>query len=639
MSSMLNLPLFEFLSGQQNIFYFGLSQFVLSTPIILLHRELLKKGWLNLIKKRANMDSLVFIGSITAYLFGVFSVVVLFFAVKNQNIDLIEKYHHNLYFESGAGILFFVTLGKYFEAKSKKNTADSIKKLLNLMPEEALIYNAEHQDYLKMSVDKIKLNDLIMVKAGMKIPCDGKIVEGESSVDESFLTGESLPVLKTLQQTVYASSVNLNGTIIVKCEKENRHSMLSQIIDLVEEAANSKAVISRIADKISRYFVPLILLLSAVTFFIWIFIKRDFSFSIERAISVLVISCPCALGLATPLSIMRGTKLLVERHILVKSGEAIEGIGKIDTVLLDKTGTVTKGYPEVVEIKGIGFTKEKVITLAYALESQSTHPISNAVINYAKELDLIKLPVKSFMNYSGKGVSGIIDQNYYYIGNKMFMQENQVSLSNLNFDENKNITTIFLAENREIIGIISIKDELKNNAESAVLALKNIFKEVYLISGDHKNVVEVTASKLGIEKYFYETLPIEKSQIIKELQQKNHRVMMIGDGINDSLSLINADIGISFKNGSDIAVDASDFVLIKNDLSDVITTYEICQKIIRNIKFNFFWAFIYNLIFIFIAMGGLYSFNILLNPMFASIAMSLSSICVVFNSLMLNYKK
>jgi Cu+-exporting ATPase len=545
----------------------------------------------------------------------------------------------NLYFESSAGILFFVSLGKHLESNAKKNTSNSIKNLLNLIPEKALKLENDNTTR-EIEINDIKINDILLVKPGMKIPTDGIIIKGNSSIDEAFLTGESMPKFKKENDLVYTSSINLSSTIYVKSQKENKDSMITQIINLVEEASNSKAPISRIADKISRYFVPTILLLSLITFIIWMFIKKDFSFSIDRAISVLVISCPCALGLATPLSIMKGTKLLVDNHILVKSGEAIEEICKTDTIFLDKTGTITKGFPEVTSIVSLdkNLSENNLLEIAYSLEFLSNHPIAYSINKKAQSLNITNLKVDNFKNYDGIGISGYINDKLYFIGNKKSLEINNIEIND-KYYLNDLSTCVFISTTNQLLGVIYIKDELKDNSIKAINNFTNNFKNVVLLSGDNEKSVKSLAKYLNISKYHYECLPQDKQKIIKEYQNNNHTVLMIGDGINDSLSLITSNVGISFKQGSDIAIDSSDFILMANDINEVNTALNISKKIIKNIKFNFFWAFIYNIIFIPIAMGILYKFDILLNPMFASIAMSMSSLCVVINSLLLNYKK
>lgn len=632
----LSIPFFNKI---ENSFYFALTQAIIAGTIIILNKSYITKGFMNLIKRTPNMDSLVFIGSMASYLYGIYITIILLIATINHNHEILHNNHMNLYFESSAGILFFVSLGKHLESNAKKNTSNSIKNLLNLIPEKALKLENDNTTR-EIEINDIKIDDILLVKPGMKIPTDGIIIQGNSSIDEAFLTGESMPKFKKENDLVYTSSINLSSTIYVKSQKENKDSMITQIINLVEEASNSKAPISRIADKISRYFVPTILLLSLITFFIWMFIKKDFSFSIDRAISVLVISCPCALGLATPLSIMKGTKLLVDNHILVKSGEAIEEICKTDTIFLDKTGTITKGFPEVTSIVSLdkNLSENNLLEIAYSLEFLSNHPIAYSINKKAQSLNITNLKVDNFKNYDGIGISGYINDKLYFIGNKKSLEINNIEIND-KYYLNDLSTCVFISTTNQLLGVIYIKDELKDNSIKAINNFTNNFKNVVLLSGDNEKSVKSLAKYLNISKYHYECLPQDKQKIIKEYQNNNHTVLMIGDGINDSLSLITSNVGISFKQGSDIAIDSSDFILMANDINEVNTALNISKKIIKNIKFNFFWAFIYNIIFIPIAMGILYKFDILLNPMFASIAMSMSSLCVVINSLLLNYKK
>lgn len=639
MGAMLGAPQPSFLVGMENAMNFALLQFILTIPIIWANTAYFTVGYKRLWLRSPNMDSLVAIGSSAALLYGIIALFMISTGLGKHDMALVDHYAMNLYFEAAGAILSLVTVGKYFEAVSKGKTSEAIKKLIQLAPQTALVeINGE---ILETKVSDLKKGDIIIVKPGQSIPVDGIITSGSSSIDEAAITGESMPVDKTVGDQVISATVNKTGAFKFEATKVGQDTTLQQIIRLVEEAGSSKAPIAKLADKISGIFVPIVMTISVITFIVWMIIGADFSFALSMGITVLVISCPCALGLATPLAIMVSSGKGAENGILIKSAESLETAHNVTHVVLDKTGTITYGIPSVTDIQPFsGFSEEKVLEIAYGLEQQSEHPIAKAILSKGKEQSVKSLNVLSFDSVPGKGVNGEIEGLRYYAGNAVYMKTLQLSTDeaekNALVFAREGKTVMYIASDQEIIGLIAVADTIKETSIEAINGFKSLGIEVTMLTGDNAVTAEAIKNALSINNVIAEVTPEEKEQVIKKLQSEGNVVAMVGDGVNDAIALTRADVGIAIGAGTDVAIESADIVLIKNDLRDALGAVELSKKTINNIKMNLFWAFIYNIIGIPIAAGLFYWFNELkLDPMLGSLAMSISSVSVALNALRL----
>lgn len=557
------------------------------------------------------------------------------------DIALVERYSMDLYFESAGTILTLITLGKYLETKSKGKTSDAISKLVNLAPKTVTVLREGKEVVIKL--EEVQKDEIIIVKPGESIGIDGIIIEGASSIDQASITGESIPVEKNVGDNVISGTINKNGTFKMKASKVGEDTTLSQIIKLVEEASNSKAPISRLADKVSGIFVPVVIMIAIIATIAWIISGQSFEFALSMGIAVLVISCPCALGLATPVAIMVGTGKGAENGILIKSAESLELLHSVDTVVLDKTGTITEGKPRVTDIVSY-IDENKLLKIAGILEKNSEHPLAEAIMEKVKERNIQLEDSKDFLSIPGRGIKANIDGNIYYAGNINLMKDNNIDIENMlpKSDElsAEGKTVLYFADEKNIIGIIAVADTLKSTSYQAIQELKKRNIEVVMITGDNKIVAQTIGKRLNIDKVISEVLPADKEKEVSKLQKQGKKVAFVGDGINDSPALVKADVGLAIGSGTDIAIEAADVVLMKNSLLDVVKAILLSKSVIRNIKMNLFWAFFYNCIGIPVAAGVFYSsFGIKLSPMLGALAMSLSSVCVVTNALRLrNFK-
>ena len=642
MGHMFGAPLPNFLTGNENALSFALTQFLLTLPIVYVNRKYFQAGFKNLVKLHPNMDSLIAIGSSAALIYGVFAIYQIGIGLGYQDMETVHHYTMDLYFESSAMILALITLGKFLETKSKGKTSEAITKLLHLAPKTAtVIRNGEEQE---IPVEEVVVGDRIVIKPGQSIPVDGVIIEGSSSVDQSALTGESIPVEKNVGDKVIAASVNKMGSFHMEAQKVGDDTTLAQIIQLVEDANASKAPIAKLADKISGIFVPVVITIAVIATIVWLILGYPFEFALSIGIAVLVISCPCALGLATPVAIMVGTGKGAEYGILIKSAEALEVAHSVKTVVLDKTGTITEGKPKVTDIVPSEYISEQeLLSVAASMEKPSEHPLADAIVAYAQEKKVSLLPTEHFKAVSGQGITASINGTEYYAGNISFISqyvdvENFEELSNTFADQGK--TPLYFADSNHILGVIAVADVVKPTSAEAISQLKDMHIDVVMLTGDHKKTAQAIQKQLGIDRVVAEVLPQDKEREIRALQEGGHKVAMVGDGINDAPALARADVGIAIGAGTDIAIESADIVLMKNSLLDVVTAIRLSKATIRNIKENLFWAFFYNSIGIPLAAGVFFSLlGWKLNPMFGAAAMSLSSVCVVLNALRLKFFK
>ena len=629
-----NIPLPSFLDPMMYPYNFSIAQMLLTIPIMFIGRKFFINGFKSLFLLHPNMDTLVAIGSSASFLY---SLYITF------SIPFSSSHHiaHELYYESAAVVLTFIMLGKYLENRNKEKTKDTINKLMSLAPDTATLIKNDKETTVKTS--DLKIDDIIVIKPGAKVPIDCVVIKGESTIDESMLTGESVPVHKEIDDNLTGGSLNCDGVMYAKVTHIGDDTTLSKIIKIVEEAQGKKAPISKIADKVSGVFVPTVICIAILTAFIWLIVSGDTSLTLKAFVSVLVIACPCALGLATPTAIMVGTGLGASNGILIKSGEALERANDTKIIVFDKTGTLTKGKMSVDEIF-TNIDNDEFIKKLSAIESLSEHPVAKAICEYAENKNLKHSDdFSEFKNISGKGLYALTyDGNEYYCGSKRLLNENKIVTDE--FDKsaeemlNQGKTVIYLAKNSEVLGVVTVSDELREESKDVISALKDMNIKTVMLTGDNELCANYIGNQLGVDKIYSQVLPQEKAKIVEELKNEG-TVMMVGDGINDSPALATADIGAAVSNGSDAAIETADIVLMNANLNCVLKSVVLSKLTIRNIKQNLFWAFLYNCIGIPIAAGVLYpAFSILLNPMYAGIAMSLSSVCVVSNALSLRTK-
>lgn len=637
MGPMVNLPIPSFLVGSQGAINNAFVQFLLTIPVIFVNKKFFISGFKSLKNRNPNMDALIAMGSSSALIYGIFVIMRMAHAAGLGDFETIDSYRHNLYFESSAMILTLITLGKYFEARSKGETKASLKNLMDLAPERARVIRNNKE--VEIDSTDIEKGDIIVIRPGERIPVDGEIIEGSSLVDEAAITGESIPVTKTIGDEVISATINKQGSFKFKATRVGEDTTLSQIISLVNDANETKAPIAKLADKISAIFVPAVIIISLITFIGWYIISKDFEFALNLMISVLVISCPCALGLATPMAIMVATGKSAELGLLFKNAESLENLHKVDSILLDKTGTITEGKPVVTDII-TKIDEKSFLEIAASLEHLSEHPLSDAINTYASEKNTLIIPVEDFESIVGRGIKGKIDNNLYYAGNLRLMEENNIDINNydnLNYKLSKEgKTSMYFANDKDVIGLIAAKDMAKDSSKIAIDILKKEGFEITMVTGDNEITAESIRKSLNIDKKFAQVLPQDKDKVVKTLQSEGKKVAMVGDGINDAPALARADIGIAIGKGSDIAIDSADVVLVKNSLLDLVKSIDLSRATIKTIKENLFWAFFYNIILIPLAAGLLYpKFGLTLNPMFAALAMSFSSVFVCLNSLRL----
>lgn len=637
MGEMLGLPLPSFLKGAENALFSAFTQFLITIPVFILNRKFFISGFKSLIKKAPNMDSLVALGASASMIYGIFAIYRLISALKTGDSELLHRYAHSLYFESGATILTLVTVGKFLETLSKAKTSETLEKLASLAPKTANIIRNGVE--ITIPAENIAVGDTVVIRPGESIPVDGTVVSGGGYVDQSAITGESIPVRKAKGDTVISATVCKNGSFNFTASDVGDDTTLAKIIKLVDEAGSSKAPIARLADKISGIFVPTVIIIAIITLAAWLIAGKGFEFALNCAVSVLVISCPCALGLATPVAIMVGTGKAAENGILIKSAAALETLHSADTVVFDKTGTLTKGKPSVTDIIPLGVSRNELLALAAALESKSEHPLGKAITEKAAEEKLTIPDAEEFESVSGRGVKAKIGNEICLCGNASFMSENGVEPGCLAETEklsSEGKTPIIFAKSGAVIGIIAVADTVRESSVSAIKKLQKSGVDTVLLTGDNALSAKAIGSELGIKTVISDVLPAEKEKQIRILQEQGKKLAMIGDGINDSPALTRADVGIAIGSGTDIAVESADIVLIKSSLTDAVTAFRLSRSVMKNIKMNLFWAFFYNALGIPLAAGAFYpAFGILLSPMIGSLAMSLSSLCVVLNALRL----
>lgn len=643
MGHMFNFYLPEFMHGTSNAVTFAFVQFLLTLPIVYINRKYYQVGLKTLFRGSPNMDSLIAIGSGAALLYGIFAIFEIGYGLGHGLPQIAERYSMNLYFESAAMILTLITLGKYLETKSKGKTSEAISKLVDLRPKTATVEREGHET--EIPVEEVAVGDIVVVRPGSSIPVDGIIVEGSSSVDESAITGESIPVEKQVGDKVIAASINKSGYFKFKAQKVGDDTTLAQIIRLVEEAGNSKAPIARLADKISGVFVPTVIFIALATAIIWLLCGQSFEFALSTGIAVLVISCPCALGLATPVAIMVGTGRGAANGILIKSAEALETAHTIKTVVFDKTGTITEGKPKVTDVVATdGVTKRQLLEIAASIEKRSEHPLADAIAAKAADEDIILKETQQFSAISGRGVTAMIDGEECVAGNLALMNDRKIDVSRLeasaeNFAHHGK-TPLYFAKNGKPLGVIAVADVIKPTSREAIESLKKMSIEVVMLTGDNEKTAQAVGKQLKLDRVVAQVMPQDKEREIRKIQESGRKVAMVGDGINDAPALARADVGIAIGAGTDVAIESADIVLMKSDLFDAVTAVKLSRAVIRNIKENLFWAFFYNTVGIPIAAGVFYpALGWKLSPMFAAAAMSLSSVCVVSNALRLKFFK
>lgn len=635
MGHMVGLPVPRIFHGTENLVVFAFTQLLLTLPIVYLNRKFYIVGFKALWNRSPNMDSLVAVGSAAALVYGVFAIYMIGYGLGHGDLELAKTYGSNLYFESAAMILTLVSVGKFLEERSKNKTGAAVEHLMKLAPDTAIVEKNGVQVEVKTSA--LQVGDIIIVKPGQSLPADGTIVEGSSSIDESALTGESIPVEKTVGSRVMTASINKTGSFKFRAEKVGGETALAKIIDLVRDAGATKAPIAKLADKVSGIFVPVVMSIAAVTLIVWLILGRSFDFALSRGISVLVISCPCALGLATPVAVTVSVGRLAERGILVKSAEALEILHDTKTVALDKTGTITEGHPSVTDV--ISENEDELLTVAAALEASSEHPLAEAIRAYTDEKGFAPAKIDDFSAVPGRGVKAVMNGKNVAAGNIAFMKEisvvqNDEYASTLDELAKKGSTPMLFAVDGKLAGIIAVADRIKPTSADAISKLHSMNVKTMMLTGDNRLTAEAIAKEAGVDDVTAEVLPQDKERVVDGLR-KNGIVTFVGDGINDSPALTRADVGIAIGSGADIAIDSADIVLMKNDLGDVPTAIDFSRRTIRNIKQNLFWAFFYNTLGIPVAAGVLAPLGVTLSPMLGAAAMSLSSLFVVTNALRL----
>lgn len=629
MGHMINLPTIKILDPHLNPINYTVSLFLLTIAFLIYGYDILKNGYKNLIHKIPNMDTLVTIGVISSF---IYSLYAMYMIIKGNH-----HYTENLYFESSAIVIYFVKLGRYIDRISKNKTKDAIKKLVEITPNQAIIEINGVQK--QVTLDEIKKGDIVIAKPGDKIAVDGEILEGQTHLDEAFITGESKPASKGVGEKVIAGSLNYDGFIKYKAEKIGKESTVSEIVKLVVEASNTKAPIAKIADKISGYFVPTVIIIAILTFIIYLLLGFDISQALNTFVTILVVACPCSLGLATPLAIVVSEGLCASNGILVKKSEILENASKINTIVFDKTGTLTYGKLKISKIYNYSKIDEKtLLQLVGSIEEKSTHPIGKAFVDYMNENNISKLETENIQNIAGYGLTGEIKQEKIILGNRKIVEKFNIQNNHLN--DEKQLTSegnsiIYVIKNEEIIALIGVNDIIRENAKEVLQNINEQNIKTIMLTGDNKETAEKIGKELGITEVISNVLPAQKAETIKKLKTEGNRVMMCGDGINDSPAITNADIGVSVKSGTDIAMDSADVILTKNDLNAILKLINISEKTVKNIKQNLFWAFFYNVLMIPIAIGVLKPIGISLNPMIASFAMIFSSLTVIFNALRL----
>ena len=620
------MPTLEIINPHTNSINYVISEFLITVLFIIYGFDILKNGYKNLVHKTPNMDTLVGIGVISSFLYSLYGM---YMVIKGNN-----DYIMNLYFESSAIVIYFIKLGRYIDKLSKDKTKEAISKLVEITPKNAII-KVDGKEKL-VTIDEIRKGDIVISKPGEKIAVDGEIISGKSHLDESLITGESKPVTKEIGGKVIAGTINYDGYLEYKAEKIGKESTISEIVKLVVEASNTKAPIARIADKVSGYFVPSVILIAIITFLIYLILGNGFNTALITFVTVLVVACPCSLGLATPLAIVVSEGLCATNGILVKKSEILENAQKVDTIVFDKTGTLTYGKLKISEIFNFSdLDEDKLVQLVASLESKSTHPISKAFIDYLNDKKMEILDVNDFENIAGHGIVGKINNEEFIVGNSKILEKYHIENSHIEDEKvlsEKGNSIIYVVKNKEIIALIGVNDVIRENSKEVIEALNKNKIETIMLTGDNKETAEKIAKEIGITKVISNVLPKEKVNVINDLKTKNKFVMMIGDGINDSPALSSSDIGVSVNSGTDIAMDSSEVILTRNNLNSIINLIKISKKTIRNIKQNLFWAFFYNLLMIPIAIGILKPIGISINPMLASLAMVFSSITVILNS-------
>ena len=645
MGPMMGLPVPELLTGMENTLISALAQLVLTVPILVINQHFFVNGFRSLFHRAPNMDSLVAIGSGAAMLYGLFAMFRMAYGFGHGDMAVVHEYAHALYFESAAMILTLVTVGKYLEARSKSKTSDALGKLVDLAPKTAVVVREGEEHTIP--AEQVVAGDIVVIRPGESVPVDGEVLEGYGYVDQAAITGESIPVEKRKGDTVISATINKNGTFRFRASKVGGDTTLAQIIRLVDEAGNSKAPIARLADKVSGVFVPVVIVIALLTAVAWLAVGQTFEFALSNAIAVLVISCPCALGLATPVAIMVGTGKAAEYGILIKSAESLENLHSVDTVVLDKTGTITSGHPSVTDVVPLtdSLSEAELLQEAAAVELGSEHPLAQAVVEKAKAEGLSIPSAETFEAQAGRGVRARVGGREYLAGNAAFMKENGLDAGGriaweLDRLAKEGKTPLLFSRDGAVRGIIAVADTVRDSSREAVRRFHRMGLRVVMLTGDNRLTAEAIRRQLDIEEAIADVLPTEKEACVRALQEKGHKVAMVGDGVNDAPALTRADIGIAIGAGTDIAIDSADVVLMKDSLGDVATAINLSKAVVRNIHMNLFWAFFYNVLGIPVAAGVLFPiWGLRLSPMIGSAAMSLSSVCVVTNALRLRFFK
>ena len=633
MSHMVHLPVIPFLHMMKYPINYSLCLTILSIPYLFYGFDIFKNGYKNLIHKSPNMDTLVSIGVLSSFLYSLFGTIMI--------LNGRHEYVGNLYFESACIVIYFIKIGRFIDSKSKEKTKEAIKDLVQITPTKAILKTKAGEK--EITLDEVKKGDILICKPGMKVAVDGVITNGSSHIDESFITGESIPVKKETGSSIVAGSLNIDGYIEYKAERIGKDSTISEIVRLVVEATNTKAPIAKIADKVSGVFVPSIMIIAFLTLIIYSLLGYGINTSLTHFVTVLVVACPCALGLATPLAIVVSEGLCAKNGILVKKSETLENAHKVDTIVFDKTGTLTYGNLKISEIYNYSnYTEKELIKIVASIESKSTHPIANAFVNYANDNKLKLFHINDFINLTGLGLNAIIEKNKYYIGNNKILKKLDINNNHIKDEEvlsKQGNSIVYVIENNKVIALIGVKDIVRDNAKKVIKELKKLNKQVIMLTGDNELTANVIARELGIDEVIANVLPKDKVNKIKELMSSNKKVMMIGDGINDAPSLATANIGVSVSSGTDIANNSADVILMNDNLINLLNLITISNKTIKNIKQNLFWAFFYNICMIPIAIGLFSRWNINMNPMVAGFAMTISSLTVIFNALRLKRLK